>query len=58
MFAFFGKFGMLSFFETPVLRFSLLPYYRPLMVRKMGRGRPRMSYSGVIVELLSLYNTF
>ena len=25
---FFGKFGMLCFFETTVLRFALLPYYR------------------------------
>ena len=24
----FGKFGVLCFLETPVLRFSLLPYYR------------------------------
>ena len=24
----FGKFGALSFLETPVLRFALLPYYR------------------------------
>ena len=26
--SFFGKFGVLSFLETPVLRFALLPYYR------------------------------
>ena len=25
---FFGKFGVLCFFETPVLRFVLLPYYQ------------------------------
>ena len=25
---FFGKFGVLCFLETPVLRFPLLPYYR------------------------------
>ena len=24
----FGKFGMLSFLETPALRFALLPYYQ------------------------------
>ena len=24
---FFGKFGVLCFLETPVLRFALLPYY-------------------------------
>ena len=26
--SFFEKFGVLCFFETPVLRFALLPYYR------------------------------
>ena len=26
--SFFGKFGVLFFFETPVLRFAFLPYYR------------------------------
>ena len=26
--SFFGEFSMLCFFETPVLRFALLPYYR------------------------------
>ena len=26
--SFFGKFGVLCFLETPVLRFPLLPYYR------------------------------
>ena len=25
---FFGNFGVLSFLETPVLRFALLPYYQ------------------------------
>ena len=25
---FFGKFGVFCFLETPVLRFTLLPYYR------------------------------
>ena len=25
--SFFGKFGVLYFLETPVLRFALLPYY-------------------------------
>ena len=29
---FFGKFGMLCFLETPVLRFALLPYYRPYIM--------------------------
>ena len=26
--SFFGKFGVLCFLETPVLRFAFLPYYR------------------------------
>ena len=28
--SFFGKFGMLSFLETHVLRFALFPYYREI----------------------------
>ena len=28
----FGKFGVLSFLVTPVLRFAFLPYYRQLML--------------------------
>ena len=28
--SFFGKFGVLSFLETPVSRIALLPYYRQL----------------------------
>ena len=27
-YSFFGKFGVFSFLETPVLRFALLPYYQ------------------------------
>ena len=30
-YSFFGKFGVLCFLETPVLRFALLPYYRRVM---------------------------
>ena len=29
---FFGKFGVLRLLETPVLRFTLLPYYQRLYV--------------------------
>ena len=29
---FFGKFGVLCFLETPVLRFALLPYYRRIAI--------------------------
>ena len=29
--SFFGKFGVLCFIVTPVLRFALLPYYRQLV---------------------------
>ena len=30
--SFFGKFGMLCFLETPILKFALLPYYRRYVV--------------------------
>ena len=30
--SFFGKFAVLCFPETPVLRFALLPYYRRLIL--------------------------
>ena len=30
--SFFGKFGVLCFLETPVLRFALLPYYRRILI--------------------------
>ena len=33
---FFGKFGVLSFFVTLVLRFAVLPYYR--QIRDFGSG--------------------
>ena len=32
--SFFGKFSVLCFLETPVLRFALLPYYRRSNVQK------------------------
>ena len=32
-FSFFGKFGVLSFLETPVWRFVLLPYYQRMYSR-------------------------
>ena len=34
--SFFGKFGVLGFLETLVLRFDLLPYYRRLKVIKFA----------------------
>ena len=37
---FFGKFGMLCFLETPVLRFSLLPYYQ----RNKGSGNLKIRF--------------
>ena len=30
--SFFGKFGVLCFLKTPILRFALLPYYRQLIL--------------------------
>ena len=32
-YSFLGKFGVLCFLETPVSRFSILPYYRRVMCR-------------------------
>ena len=32
---FFGKFSVLCFLETPVLRFALLPYYRRFTTHKL-----------------------
>ena len=33
--SFFGKFDVLCFLETPVLRFALLPYYRRFTTQKL-----------------------
>ena len=30
--SFFGKFGVLYFLKTPVLRFAFLPYYREILI--------------------------
>ena len=30
--SFFGKFGVLCYLETPVLRFAFLPYYRQIII--------------------------
>ena len=35
---FFGKLGVLCFLETPVLRFTLLPYYRRNTENLMQKG--------------------
>ena len=34
----FGKFGVLSFVETPVLRFALLTYYRQTYLGQKGNS--------------------
>ena len=36
--SFFGKFGVLCFLETPVLRFALLPYYRRFAILTFHSG--------------------
>ena len=41
--SFFGKFDVLCFLETPVLRFALLPYYRRLMASALSSYRPGLS---------------
>ena len=49
---FFGKFGVLCFLETPVLRFVLLPYYR-----QMSAARAHSSKYGMYTGLYySSYN--
>ena len=35
---FFGKFGVVCFLETPVLRFALLPYYRRITTANILHG--------------------
>ena len=48
--SFLGKFGLLCFLETPVLRFALLPYYRRLSLDqnrnlfKVTEQKIKMSY--------------
>ena len=37
-YSFFGKFGMLCFLETRVLRFALLPYYLTLWFRLLNKN--------------------
>ena len=43
---FFGKFGVLCFLETPVLRFALLAYYRHLFNQELTYPAPEMSIRG------------
>ena len=40
--SFFGKFGVLCFLETPVLRFALLPYYRQIIQKIICKGESRL----------------
>ena len=51
--SFFGKFDVLYFLETPVLRFALLPYYRRVSIKisllqYRSRTSNDMSYSRLI----------
>ena len=39
---FFGKFGVLCFLETPVLRFALLPCYRYVIDSDYSRGKKQI----------------
>ena len=41
--SFFGKFGVLCFLETPVLRFTLLPYYRRFVILTFHSGEKVLS---------------
>ena len=40
--SFFGKFGVLCFLETPVLRFALLPDYRRIIRSRNSQYEPRI----------------
>ena len=41
---FFGKFGVVCFLETPVLRFALLPYYRRIAKQDLNVNHYRSHY--------------
>ena len=41
---FFGKFGVLCFLETPVLRFALLPYYQRKLIQDQPKFRKINSF--------------
>ena len=54
--SFFGKFDVLYFLETPVLRFALLPYYRRVSIKisllqYRSRTSNDMSYSRLIEDM-------
>ena len=57
--SFFGKFGVLCFLETPVLRFSLLPYCRQLghlYFTEMSK-QPLEIFSNLGIVKCSIYKT-
>ena len=57
--SFFGKFGVLGFPETPVLRFALLPYYRQFTSRKFCNSTLfGNSFQRNFMSLLKLVNWF
>ena len=56
--SFFGKFDVLCFLETPVLRFALLPYYRrviPLEILEEG-WQPQKKWLAIISESGAMKN--
>ena len=51
---FFGKFDVLCFLETPVLRFALLPYYRQnIAIRIFAYRRAANFFSSVLSNIFS-----
>ena len=63
--SFFGKFGVLCFLETPVLRFALLAYYRQKLVNTLLNWNflhviavPKLSWNSLIFIFLLKYPTF
>ena len=53
---FFGKFGVLYFLETPVLRFALLPYYRRTLICFENNPARKSAFFGwVFCQAISLH---
>ena len=49
---FFGKFGLLCFLETPVLRFALFPCYRQINLAENGKNVSND------IDLCKIFNCF
>ena len=55
--SFFGKFGVFCFLETPVLRLTLLPYYRRYMPKNIEEAPAQaLTQLSHCLANISLYN--